>query len=114
MARLLTNITDQTNQLHTIIFKEFEVSLNMLFLPVVEQWVFSCAYKDFRINGVKMSCGTPHLLSQNQPFDFVIVDKARAGIDPRYRDDFSTGRCQLYFLDDDDMREIRGGASVPL
>ena len=114
MARLLTNITDQTNQLHTIIFKDFEVQINMLYLPVVEKWVFSCTYRDFNIYGVKLSCGTPHLLSQNQPFDFVVLDKAGAGIDPRYKNDFSSGRCELYFLDDEDMREIRGGVSVPL
>jgi hypothetical protein len=48
------------------------------------------------------------MTSQNQPFDFICVDKSGNGIDPFTRTDFSGGRCEIYLLEAADMVQIRG------
>jgi hypothetical protein len=50
------------------------------------------------------------MLRQNQPFDFVCVDLSGNGIDPFKRQDFSSGRCEIYMLEAADMEQIRGAA----
>ena len=56
--------------------------------------------------------GSLHMVSQNQPFDFEVLDNSGLGIDPFKLDDFSAGRCSLYVLERDDMVSIRYGAEV--
>jgi hypothetical protein len=60
------------------------------------------------VYGLKLSVGVLHMLSQNQPFDFICVDKSGNGIDPFTRTDFSGGRCEIYLLEAADMVQIRG------
>jgi len=48
------------------------------------------------------------MLSQNQPFDFICIDRSGNGIDPFTRQDFSGGRCNIYMLEAADMEQLRG------
>lgn len=114
MARLLTGFTDDATQRHIILFNEFEIILTIRFLPLSQMWIFSCEYKEFKINGQKFSCGTTHLKELNQPFDFIVTDNQNAGLDPMLVDDFSNGRCSIFLLEPDDMTALRNGVEVEL
>ena len=110
----LQNITDEPIQKHTILFERSEVILTLRFYPKVEAWCFDAEYNDKTVYGLKLSAGVLHMLSQNQPFDFIIADNAGIGIDPFKLDDFSSERCSLFMLEARDMIDIRNGAEVPL
>lgn len=109
----LTNITDEAHQRHIVLFEESEIVLTLRFYPTVEMWCFDAEYKGNILNGYKLSTGVLHMRSRNMPFDFFVMDASGNGLDPFKLDDFSTGRCELYMFDSDDMEAIRN-APVPI
>lgn len=113
MAVRIQNITSEPIQRHTILFQESEVILTLRFFPRNEIWMFDAEHQGNAVRGVKLSAGVLHMISRNQPFDFVVRDLSGNGIDPFRRSDFSDGRCELYMLQASDMEGIRG-AEVPL
>jgi hypothetical protein len=70
--------------------------------------MFDAEFSDKQVYGLKLSVGVLHMISQNQPFDFVCVDRSGEGIDPFKRQDFSGGRCEIYMLEPGEMEQIRG------
>ena len=112
--RQLLNLTDETLQKHTILFEESEVIFTIRFYPKTEIWCFDAEYNGKSVFGLKLSVGVLHMVSQNQPFDFVVSDNSNNGLDPFKIDDFSGGRCNIFILDTDDMVQVRNGAEVPL
>lgn len=111
--RRVQNITDEPIQRHTILFDESEVTLTLRFFPKTQHWTFDAEYNGRSVFGIKLSTGVAHMVSQNQPFDFLVTDRSGLGFDPFQRDDFSSDRCRLYILDTADMVSIRDGAEVP-
>jgi len=111
--RRLQNITAEPVQRHTIVFQESEVVVTIRLYPRSQLWALDAEYKDWSIHGIKLSLGVLHMASQNKPFDFIVEDNSGAGIDPFQSIDFSSGRCDLYMLDPEEMEIIRG-AEVPL
>jgi hypothetical protein len=112
--RKLINLTDEPIQRHTILFEESEVIFTLRFYPKTEIWCFDAEYNGKSVFGLKLSVGVPHMVSQNQPFDFVVSDNSNNGLDPFKGDDCSSGRCDIYILDAADMIQVRAGAEVPL
>ena len=106
----IQNITDEPIQRHTILFEESEIIFTLRFYPRTQIWMFDAEFGDKKVYGLKLSVGVLHMLSQNQPFDFVCGDLSRNGIDPFKRQDFSSGRCEIYMLEAADMELIRGAA----
>lgn len=111
--RLLTNINQNAFQEHIILFGESEVTLILRYASVVQQWFFDATYKDFTITGIKLAVDTLHMLSANQPFDFIVTDESKSGLDPFKLSDFADNRTLLYILEADDMEQIRG-VEVPI
>lgn len=112
--RRIQNITDEPIQRHTILFDESEITLTLRFYPKTQHWTFDAEYAGNAVYGVKLSVGVLHMVSQNQPFDFLVVDRSGLGFDPFQRDDFSNDRCRLYMLETEDMVTVRDGAEVPV
>ena len=108
--RRLQNITEEPIQRHTILFEKSEITFILRFYPRTQIWMFDAEFGDKKVYGLKLSVGVLHMLSQNQPFDFVCVDLSGNGIDPFQRQDFSSGRCEIYMLESSDMERIRGAA----
>jgi hypothetical protein len=104
----LQNITDEPIQRHTILFEQSEITFVLRFYPRTGVWLFDAEFGNKRVFGLKLSVGVLHMLSQNQPFDFVCLDRSGNGIDPFTRQDFSAGRCEIYLLEAADMQSIRG------
>jgi hypothetical protein len=111
--RRIQNITDESIQRHTVLFEESEITLTLRFYPKTEHWTFDAEYNGKAVYGLKLSLGVVHMVSQNQPFDFAVVDRSGQGVDPFRIDDFSSDRCRLYLLDANDMIRVRDGAEVP-
>ncbi len=109
----IANITDAPHQRHTVLFEESEIVVTLRFHPTVEMWVLDAVYNGSQALGYKLSVGVLHMQSRNLPFDFVVRDAQQAGLDPYLIDDFSTGRCELYLLNAEDMEVVRG-TPVPL
>jgi hypothetical protein len=72
--------------------------------------MFDAEFENNQVYGLKLSVGVLHMLSQNQPFDFICIDRSGNGIDPFQRQDFSSGRCEIYMLESNEMEQIRGAA----
>ena len=106
--REIVNITEDANQRHLIALDDGEIIFALRFYPTIGQWCFDVDFQGKSVKGVKISLGVLHILSQNYPFDFIVLDLSGDGVDPFKVDDFSGGRCKLYILDPDDMEEVRG------
>ena len=104
----LQNLTNEPIQRHTILFEQSEITFVLRFYPRTQVWLFDVEFGNKQVYGLKLSVGVLHMLSQNQPFDFICVDKSGNGIDPFTRTDFSGGRCEIYLLEAADMVQIRG------
>jgi len=78
------------------------------FLPAVQIWIMDVSYRGDDQNGIKLSAGVHHLRNFNYPFDFTVVLTDDTGIDPFRRDDFETGRCELYYITPAEMEQVRG------
>jgi hypothetical protein len=111
--RQITNITAEPIQRHLILFNGSEITLTLRFYPKAQMWCFDAEYNGRKMLGLKLTCGVLHMLSQNQPFDFIVADTSGEGLDPFRWNDFSGGRCKLYILESDDMTEYRG-VEVPV
>ena len=111
MSLLIEDITDESHQLHTIIFEESEISLTLRFYPTAQIWCFDAEYNSVSVEGIKLSAGVLHMRSRNFPFDFVV--STTEGIDPFRVNDFSSGRCKLYLVTREEMETVRD-APVPL
>lgn len=107
MTILIENITDEPHQRHTIVFEESEITVVLRFHPTVEMWTIDTGFKNKQSFGHKLSNNVLHMRSRNFPYDFVVTDNSGTGLDPIRIDDFSTGRCNLYMLEADDMETIR-------
>lgn len=107
MARRIS-LTDEPHQRHPILFEQSQVFVTLRYMPTIEQWFLSAEYLDWKIDNQKLSVGVLHIRSQNQPFDFTVIDNSGNGLDPFRVNDFSSGRCTLIFFEADDMEAIRG------
>lgn len=106
---IISNITDEALQRHTINFERGEVVITLWHLPAVEMWKSRVEYRNDYIDGVKLSLGNLHFRHKNWPFDLAVLCTDKSGIDPYRADDFSMGRCELYFVTPEEMIWIRGG-----
>ena len=104
----INNITSEPIQLHTLLVDDFEIELQLRFLPEVQIWVMSVTLNEKVINGIKISAGVLHMRGYNFPFDFAVQITDGSGLDPFRLDDFENERCELYYVTKDEMEQIRG------
>lgn len=112
---IIENISDEYNQLHVLEFDRGITNLNLVYEAAVQMWKMNVeftraddAQPQKPIYGVKLSLSTLHFEHRNWPFDFTVVDTTGNGVDPFRSDDFSSGRCELYFITPEEMIQIRG------
>lgn len=108
MPQLINNIGTEAVQRHTLIFRDDEVTLTLRYLSQIQQWCADVEYRGFRVSGLKLALATLHMVSCNQPFDFIIDDNSGSGLDPFRIDDFESGRCSLYLVTPEEMFQVRG------
>lgn len=108
MALLIENITSESDQLHTIIAENAEVTLRLRYQPASEFWSMDVTFNNQTIYGVQLSIATLHIRGMNWPFDFVVESNDNSGIPPFKVDDFASGRCSMYFVTRSEMLSVRG------
>lgn len=108
MAFLITNITDEPSQRHTLFSGDEEITLILNFYEVTEIWTFDVEWRGVRKNGFMISLGCLHIQALNWPFDFFCSVTDGSGMAPFRLGDFSEGRAELYFVTADEMQQRRG------
>ena len=106
--QIIPILQDDINTIITIPFEDNDIEIKIKYLSIVQMWSMNITYKDTQINGIKLSCGVPHLRAKNLPFDFVLENNLRNGFDPYQESDMSDGSYTLYLLERVDMNELRG------
>jgi hypothetical protein len=106
--RQVNNITSEPIQLHTLLVDDFEIEVQLRFLPEVQIWLMSVTLNSKVIHGIKLSGGVLHMRGYNFPFDFAVEVTDGSGLDPFRIDDFETERCQLFYVTVDEMTDVRG------
>lgn len=92
----------------TILYEDTTIVLTVKFRPTIQSWSFDVIFRDEElINGKKLTCGLELLKQFNKPFDFVLVDNSKTGLDPFKQDDFEE-RISMYLLERDDLILLRG------
>jgi len=111
----IEKINDEPIQTHTLEFSRGVIDLKLRFLPVVQIWMMDVTYTkadndqpEPTIYSVKLALANTHVRHRNWPFDFAVIDTSGEGIDPFRIDDFSNGRCEMYFVTPEEMIELRG------
>lgn len=108
MLRQFENITSENVQRHSVFFNDIEATVILKYCPQVQSWFFDCEIGSKAAYGIRLSCGTLHMVSRNMPIDFLVVDNTGQGVDPFLSNDFVSGRCSIVILDNESMEEIRG------
>jgi len=113
MPRKLANITAEPIQRHILEAEGITVNITLKWYPQVASWFADVKYGDKQRLGVRLVVGALHITSANMPFDLAVRDNSEFGLDPMRRDDFESGRCELFVLMPSEMEEYRG-VPVPL
>lgn len=113
MAIRITALTSDADQQHTLLTAVGDVRIRLRFHPVATIWTLDVEYGDRAVYGVRMAAGTRHIQGSNFPFDFFVRETSGSGVCPYKADDWSSGRCELWYVTDTEMVEIRG-VEVPL
>lgn len=111
--RKLVNLGTETAQRHTVLFQDDELIVYLRYFPTIQRWTIGAEWRGVRVYNKSLAVGVLHIRNFNLPFDFYCTDNSGNGLDPFQLTDLSSGRCSLYLVDPDDMRDIRG-VEVPL
>lgn len=113
MAVRIAALTNDADQQHTLLTDSGTVRLRLRFHPVAQIWTMDVEYGDDAVYGVRLAAGTRHVQGARWPFDFYVRETLGSGVCPYKADDWSSGRCELWFVTAAEMEEIRG-VEVPL
>lgn len=101
-------ITNEASQTMRFDFENSVLTINLVYLPMVQSWFLSVLENDAMIiNGIRLAINDGTIRFLNKPYDFVVEEKSGTFIDPCMQDDF-TSRCTLNILDRAEMIQIRG------
>ena len=103
-----TNITDEPIQRYIIPIDKSSVIFRLRYHEVAAIWCVDIEYEGRKVCGKKLSLGVYHLAGSNFPFDLIIRDTSKMGIDPFKQDDFSSGRIVIYMFESKEIAAIRG------
>ena len=101
----ITSITDDSKQLITIPLDNNmgSVEFRLYFLPTQYSWYYDFTYNNYTSNGNKVVLNVNALrhLRKILPFGFMFA--GQGNIEPFGIDDFSSGRIQMYVLNENDI-----------
>ena len=106
-------ITADPDQTHLLLTEVGDVTLRLRFHPVTTIWTVDVTYGDRTVYGIRLAAGTRHIQGSRFPFDLGVTETSGSGVCPYKEDDFSSGRCILWYVTAAEMAEVRG-VEVPL
>ena len=103
----ITTITDQANQLMTLVLDNGETALfRIYYLPRQQNWFFDIIYKEIAINSIKVVL-TPNALRQfKKQIPFGIAFVTEGSVEPFNIFDFSTQRIKMFVLNSEEVQRI--------
>lgn len=113
MAVLIDTVTADADQSHTLLTEVGDVRLRLRFHPVATIWTVDVEYGERSVYGIRLAAGTRLVQGSRFPFDLAVTETSGSGVCPYKLDDFTSGRCLLWYVTAAEMAEIRG-VEVPL
>lgn len=103
----LDRLTDSAKQRYIVPLDDGgSFTLHLQYMPRVQMWKADIQQGDFILNGILVT-SYPNILRQYKNIlQFGIMVAVEDGTDPRYQDDFVTGRAKMYVLNADDIAYI--------
>ena len=104
--QLITSITSKSKQRLTLVLENNEtVDFFLFYSPRQECWFFDFTYKDLTVNGLSVVI-TPNALRQfRNQIPFGIAFAANSFVEPFSIDDFSSGRVNMFVLNQDEVEQ---------
>ncbi len=103
----ITSITSQSNQRMALVLENNETAdFKLYYLPRQQGWFFDIDYKDLTINCSRVVL-TPNSLRQYRniiPFGIAFISEGN--VEPFSVDDFTTGRVNMYVLNNEEVKQI--------
>lgn len=84
-----------------------EVTLTLIYRPAVQRWQLDVLYGTFELKGVQLTLHPDLLRQWAGKLPFGLACSAEDGVDPIYKDDFGSGRVNLYVLSDEDVAFVK-------
>lgn len=104
---LLTQITDKGKQKYTIVVDDGSVfEFYLRYLPTQESWVFDIIYNNFSVYNLLLTNSINCLHAYKNLLPFGIMCFSNDGGDPQNIDDFTTGRCKIYVMNQADLNDL--------
>ena len=103
----IVNISNQPKQRIALVTDSGEnIDFYLEYKPRVESWFFSFKYKDLEAKNLTV-CLHPNILRQfKRNIDFGIGFQSDTKVEPFYLDVFSTGKCNMVLLNQNDVKNI--------
>ena len=103
----ITTITDQPNQLMTLVLENNETVLfRIYYLPRQQNWFFDFTYNNITANSLKVTL-TPNALRQfRKQIPFGIAFTTEGNIEPFDIADFLTQRISMFILNSEEVQQI--------
>lgn len=103
----LDRLTDLPKQQYIVPLDDGSlVTVYLEYMPRQQLWKLNVSSGDFTANGITMT-SFPNILRQfKNIITFGILVISNDGIDPRYIDDFTTGRVRIFMLSQADVELI--------
>lgn len=99
----VNNISNEPHQRHVLLLDDEQINLEIRYLAAVQIWIMSVEYQGRETKTLSLVAGAPILLGQLFPFEFLVT--ASEGVDPFSLDCFSSGRCKLWFVPQEELLE---------
>lgn len=107
--QLITQLTDNPTQTMKLVLDTKElVQFDLRFMPTQRSWYCNIIYKEIELYGLKVALFPNILRHFKNMLPFGIMFKANDHVEPFKLDDFTTGRVQMYVLNQDEVEQIEG------
>lgn len=105
--RLIDSLNSDAYQRHDLVLDDKSLAtVTVRYMPAVQRWFIDVEHASITVRGINM-CNHPNILRQfrnKAPFGLAVV--VNDGADPLLQDDFTSGRSQLYLLNEADILYI--------
>ncbi len=111
---LIDTLSDDGTQLVRVLLDDGStVQLTLVYRAATQRWSVDVLWGSFAANGLGVEVSPNFMRQWRDLVPFGLACLSTDGGDPVYVDDFTTGRCQLYVLDSDDVAAVEAdiGAS---
>jgi hypothetical protein len=103
----LTNLTNGPKQAFNLVGEEGQIiPMTLTYLPRIGSWKFSLSWNGTEIDGALLTCSPNILRNYRNVFSFGILCGSTDGFEPKYLNDFQSGRVLIYLLNRADVAEV--------